>query len=87
MLMRAPVPSAPTLARLFAVAALVVLAGCQSLGSALPGPGSLQRAESLAQRGDHGAAAREYEKLLEDNPGSAERVESLLRAAGHDVAR
>ena len=71
MLMRAPVPSAPTLARLFAVAALVVLAGCQSLGSALPGPGSLQRAESLAQRGDHGAAAREYEKLLEDNPGSA----------------
>lgn len=71
MLKHASVAPAPALARLCAATLLVVLAGCQSLGSALPGPGSLQRAESLAQRGDHGAAAREYEKLLEDNPGSA----------------
>jgi hypothetical protein len=49
----------------------LLLAGCQSLSGSGAGPGSLQRAESLAQRGDHPAAAREYEKLAEDNPGTA----------------
>ncbi len=51
--------------------AALLLAGCQSLSGSAPGPGSLQRAESLAQRGDHEPAAREYEKLAEDNPGTA----------------
>ncbi len=51
--------------------AALLLGGCQSLGVSAPGPGSQQRAESLAQRGDHDAAAREYEKLAEDNPGTA----------------
>ena len=60
--------------------ALLLLAGCQSLGGAAPGPGSLQRAESLAQRGNHDAAAREYEKLADDNPGTA-GVGYLLSAA------
>jgi len=59
----------PVLASLLLSALL--LAGCQSLSSTAPGPGSLPRAESLAQRGDHEAAAREYEKLAEDNPGTA----------------
>ncbi len=49
----------------------LLLAGCQSLSGAAPGPGSLQRAEALALRGDHDDAAREYEKLAEDNPGTA----------------
>lgn len=65
---------------LLLAAVLALLAGCQSLGGAAVGPGSLQRAESLAQRGEHEAAAREYEKLADDNPGSA-GIGYLLGAA------
>ncbi|MCP5466302.1 MAG: penicillin-binding protein activator [Sinobacteraceae bacterium] len=65
---------------LLLAAALLLLAGCQSLGGAAAGPGSLQRAEALAQRGEHAAAAREYEKLADDNPGSA-GTDYLLGAA------
>lgn len=60
--------------------AALLAAGCQSLTGALPGPGSLQRATTLAQRGEHEAAAREYEKLADDNPGSA-GIGYLLSAA------
>jgi outer membrane PBP1 activator LpoA protein len=83
---RAPLAAPPhrtcsALAPLLLAAALgLLLAGCQSLGSAAAGPGSLQRAESLSQRGQHDDAAREYEKLAEDNPGSA-GIGYLLGAA------
>jgi outer membrane PBP1 activator LpoA protein len=69
-----------TLPTLILAAALALLAGCQSLGGGAVGPGSLQRAEQLAQRGEHDDAAREYEKLAEDNPGSA-GIGYLLAAA------
>ncbi len=68
---REPARSSRTGSLLALVACVLGLVGCQSLGSTASGPGSLQRAETLAQRGDHAAAAREFDKLAEDNPGTA----------------
>lgn len=58
----------------------LLVASCQSLTGTGGGPGSLQRAEAQAQRGNHDSAAREYEKLAEDNPGTA-GIGYLLGAA------
>lgn len=65
---------------------LVALSVCAGLLVGCPGTGttrlppSLDRAEALAQRGEHASAAREFEALASENPGSA-GVEYQLRAA------
>ncbi len=62
----------------------VLLAGCPSMG---PGrlPPSLDHAEATAQRGDHAAAAREFEALAAENPGSS-GLNYSLRAAREYLA-
>ena len=55
----------------------LLLAGCPSNTRVPP---SLDRAETLAQRGEHAGAAREFEALANENPGVA-GVEFELRAA------
>lgn len=75
--MRKPVRSTALL--LIGLLALA-LGGCTSLTGDTPLPPSLDRAEALAQRGDHSAAAREYEALASDNPGTAGNAYRLLAA-------
>ena len=71
--------TAPRLAALLIVA--TALTACQSIGTG-DGPPTLDRAQSLAARGDHAAAAREYEALARDNAGVSGNP--YLLAAGRE---
>ncbi len=61
------------------LAVLVLLASCTSLTGKAPLPPSAERAQQAQQRGDHAAAAREFEALAADNSGSVAQ-DYLLRA-------
>lgn len=63
---------------------VLLLAGCPSTGGVRLPP-SLDRAESLAQRGEHAGSAREFEALAGENPGAA-GVVYQLRAAREYLA-
>ena len=71
----------------------LALAGCASLGGGGARPASLERAETLARRGDAAAAAREYAALAEDNSGvdaqnyQLRAAEQWLAAGQPDQAR
>jgi outer membrane PBP1 activator LpoA protein len=60
-------------------AALMLLAGCQSLVHENL-PASIDRAQALVRSGDHAGAAREFEALAADNAGRPAN-DYLLRAA------
>ncbi len=62
----------PNLIRALALAAAlaIVTTGCASLAPGTPPPPSVDRARSLADQGDPGGAAREYEALAAQDPGT-----------------
>jgi outer membrane PBP1 activator LpoA protein len=73
-------PRRPAAPALCAALALAALAGCTSLVGTSTLPASIDTAESASRRGDHAAAAREFESLAADNAGALEQ-DYLLRAA------
>jgi outer membrane PBP1 activator LpoA protein len=64
-----PTPNLIRAALLVATLALGAT-GCASLAPGTPPPPSIDRAQSLATRGDFAAAAREYEALAAQDPGT-----------------
>lgn len=61
------------------------LTACPSLGPRADLPPTLERAETLVQRGEHAAAARVFEGLARDNSGD-ESTRFLLRAVSEWLA-
>ena len=60
--------TATTVSRLATTIAMVlVLSACPAISPNRPLPPSLDHAAQLAQRGDHAAAAREFEALAAEN--------------------
>lgn len=71
----------PWIFRFFVVAAsMLTLAGCPSLGPLAAVPPSIDRAQALAQQGDHAGAARIYAELAAENSGTESNALFILAA-------
>lgn len=69
------------------VAAVLAVAGCQSLGPRTGLPPSIERARALEQANDQAGAARIYEALAAQNTGTEQNAYLLLAARAYVLAR
>jgi uncharacterized protein len=72
---------------LAAIAAVLALTGCPSLGPRGAAPPSQERARTFERSGDHAAAAGVYEQLAAQNTGTQQNAYLLLAAREYVRAR
>src|SRR5262245_51352856 len=80
-------PNTRSLSLLALLAALVLVASCQSLGPRGEPPPSVDRARALDRSGDYAGAARIYEALAAQNTGTEQNGYLLLAARSYLQAR